>query len=515
MKKLILSCISLFLILLNLTGDNKTALVIGNGSYSHFPDLPNSRREAIEMKNALERLDFEVLLLLDGTENQIVDTLYDFEMKIKRRGGLALFHYGGHGIQVNDANYIIPVDANIPDERRVKAHAVDVDEVFAAMEISGSRTNIIILDACRDNPLPASTRSTSARGLAVIRNQLPDSIIVYAADAGTTAMDGLFTPTLLKYIETPGLELTDMLRKVRTDVRVASGGKQRTGEYNQLESEIFLAGRPEPAEAEVERAPAPTPDVEIPDSGGDMISIGGGTFSMGASNREEDERPVHSVTVNSFLMSPREVTQSEWQKVMGLSIRDQRDKAGASKPLKGVGDTYPVYYVSLEDAAEYCNRLSRAEDLVPAYSTVDGVIQCDFQASGFRLPTEAEWEYAARGGHLNEGNNYFSGNRSIGYVAWYKDNSNDHAHPVEDKQANELGIFDMSGNVREWCWDHYGEYGSASENNPVVINESSLRVTRGGSWFDEYSDCYVTSRAYARSSFRHYSVGFRVVRNPE
>ena len=241
MKKLILSLLLITFFLGPLMGENKTALVIGNGNYSHFSRLPNPKGEAQSMKNALQRLGFEVILLLDGTEDQILDALADFEVKLQQRGGLALFHYGGHGVQVDGNNYIIPVDADIPDERRVRSRAVEVDEVIATMDVSGTSTNIVILDACRDNPLPGGSRSGS-RGLAVVGNPPPDSIIVYAADAGTTAQDGLFTPTLLKYLEKPGMEFTAILRKVRSEVRSASGGKQRTGEYNQLESEIYLAG---------------------------------------------------------------------------------------------------------------------------------------------------------------------------------------------------------------------------------------------------------------------------------
>ena len=203
MKKYIVLLFILLITISAVFAQNKTALVIGNGAYVHFSRLSNPRNEAISMKNALQRIGFEVILVLDGSEDDILDALGRFEDKLKRRGGLAFFHYGGHGVQVDGRNYIIPVNADIPDERRVRSRAVEVDEIIGAMDASGSKTNIIILDACRDNPLPGGSRS-GTRGLSVVERQPPDSIVVYSAAAGTTAQDGVFTPILLKYLETPG-----------------------------------------------------------------------------------------------------------------------------------------------------------------------------------------------------------------------------------------------------------------------------------------------------------------------
>jgi uncharacterized caspase-like protein len=183
----------------DVAAESRTALVIGNSDYHHFPTLDRPRQEAKAMEESLDRLGFEVITVIDGSREAIFDSLYRFEEKLRAKGGLALFHYGGHGVQVDGVNYLIPVDADIPDERRVRTRAVNIDEVIGTLEMAGSKTNIIILDACRDNPLPRASRSAS-RGLASVTKQPPDSIIVYAADAGTTARDGLFTPTLLKYI---------------------------------------------------------------------------------------------------------------------------------------------------------------------------------------------------------------------------------------------------------------------------------------------------------------------------
>ena len=222
--------------------ENKTALIIGNSAYENFSPLGNPVDEAGQMAAALERIGFKVILLKDATQDEMIEGLMNFEYELRNRKGLALFHYGGHGVQVGGCNYLIPVDADIPNERLIRSRAVDVDEFIGTMEIAGAETNIIILDACRNNPLPGQERS-GTRGLAAVGNPPPNSIIVYSADAGATAQDGLFTPTLLKYIETPGMELNAILRNVRRDVLDATGGKQRTGEYDQLVTEVYLAGR--------------------------------------------------------------------------------------------------------------------------------------------------------------------------------------------------------------------------------------------------------------------------------
>ena len=226
-----------------LYSENKTALIIGNGNYRNFQSLSHPVPEARQMEAALKRMGFSVTLLINADREQMLDALGDFEAILRKRGGIALFHYGGHAVQVEGKNYLVPTDADIPDARRVATRSVDVDEVMAALEMSGSDTNIVILDACRNNPLPGSDRS-GVRGLAVAGRKPRNSIIVYSAESGTVAQDGVFTPTLLQHLETPGLDFTDILRNVRKAVYEKTGGKQIPGEYNQLFDPVYLAGKP-------------------------------------------------------------------------------------------------------------------------------------------------------------------------------------------------------------------------------------------------------------------------------
>jgi formylglycine-generating enzyme required for sulfatase activity len=172
---------------------------------------------------------------------------------------------------------------------------------------------------------------------------------------------------------------------------------------------------------------------------GNMVFVEGGTFQMG-SNSDYNELPVHTVTVSSFYMDKTEVTQAEYRKVMGKN------------PSRFSGcDDCPVESVSWHDANEYAKKV------------------------GKRLPTEAEWEYAARGGSKSKGYTY-SGSNGIDAVGWYDDNSDDKTHPVAQKQPNELGLYDMSGNVWEWCSDRYGSYSSSPQNNPQGPNSGSVAL---------------------------------------
>ena len=191
-----------------------------------------------------------------------------------------------------------------------------------------------------------------------------------------------------------------------------------------------------------------------------MIYVEGGTFSMGSTNGDSDERPVHSVTLDSYYMAETEVTQAQWRAVMG------------SNPSSYTGDNRPVECVSWHDAMEFCKKLS------------------ELTGKKYTLPTEAQWEYAARGGNKSKGYTY-SGSNNIYDVAKY-DSSGGHNN-VKSKQPNELGLYDMSGNVWEWCLDWYGDYSSSSQTNPTGPESGSSRVLRGGGWGLYASYCRVAS----------------------
>lgn len=215
-----------------------------------------------------------------------------------------------------------------------------------------------------------------------------------------------------------------------------------------------------------------------------MVLVEGGTFTMGAtpeqgSDAYPNEKPAHQVTLSSFSIGKYEVTQKEWQAVMG------------SNPSYFKGFNRPVEQVSWDDCQEFLRKLN------------------EITGKHFRLPTEAEWEYAARGGSRSL-NYKYAGSDNLSSVAWYDSNSGSETHPVGQKSANELGLYDMSGNVWEWCQDWYGNYRSNSQSNPLGVNTGSCRIYRGGGWRSVMGLCRSLYRYNVAPSGRDNDLGLRL-----
>ena len=219
----------------------KEALLIANGDYAHFGKLPNPISDARLLSASLKQIGFQVSLVENASREGMLDALGAFEQRLKASRGVAFFHYGGHGVQVNGHNYLVPADADIPDEKRVATRAVELEEVMTALDASGASASIVVLDACRDNPLPATSTRSATRGLSVVQAKPKNSIIIYAAEAGSKANDGLFTPILAQAITAPGRPITEVIMDVRRQVNQQSNGSQTPGEYNQLFEQIVLA----------------------------------------------------------------------------------------------------------------------------------------------------------------------------------------------------------------------------------------------------------------------------------
>ncbi len=237
---------------------------------------------------------------------------------------------------------------------------------------------------------------------------------------------------------------------------------------------------------------------DVPDG---FVYVQGGTFQMGSKSGDSDEKPVHSVTLSDFFISKYEVTQAEWQEIM------------ENDPSHFKGNNNPVEKVSWYDAVDFCNKKSLKDGLEPVYSGSGKNIKCDFSKNGYRLPTEAEWEFAARGGNKSKGYTY-SGSNNIDEVAEYEGNNNKSTKAVGGKKPNELGIYDMSGNVWEWCWDWYGDYSSSAQTDPLGPNSGSNRVKRGGSWIYSAAYCRVAFRISSNPTYSSNSgIGFRLARS--
>jgi len=215
-----------------------------------------------------------------------------------------------------------------------------------------------------------------------------------------------------------------------------------------------------------------------------MMPVEGGSFTMGSpdsdTDADDDEKPQHAVTLSDFYMGETEVTQALWKAVMD-----------GANPSNFQGDNLPVEKVSWEDCQTFIAKLNQ------------------MTGKTFRLPTEAEWEYAARGGQKSKGKPYGSGSNNPD-TFWYSGNSNNKTHPV-GSNPNELGLCDMSGNVWEWCGDWYGSYTSEAQTNPTGPATGSYRVERGGSWYNSARNCRVSYRDGGTPSDRYNNLGLRLV----
>lgn len=235
-----------------------------------------------------------------------------------------------------------------------------------------------------------------------------------------------------------------------------------------------------------------------------MIYVKGGSFTMGCTSEQNgfcdsDEYPTRYFNVNDFLIGQTEVTQSLWQTVMGTTIRDLRDKVNHNYPLYGEGYGCPIYYVTHIEALEFCDRLNKnlRNSLPKGYY--------------FTLPSEVQWEYAARGGIYSD-NYIYSGSNNINNVGWFKDNSYNKNHTVALKTPNKLGLYDMCGNVYEWCLDVYKENTPSEQISKIPYYSSNEEcVLRGGSWSVGEKSCRVANRGKHKRTMRGTDCGFRIV----
>ena len=547
----------------------KFALVIGNGAYTGLARLNNPVNDANDMTAALRNLGFTVDIVLDGNLDQMESAIIRLKNRLSvSKNSYGFFFYAGHGVQSGGGNFLIPAGANIPSENFLRDRAISVQTMLHELNDAGNELNVIVLDACRDNPF--SWARSGTRGLSVVANQPADSIIVYATSAGSVASDGtgrngLFTSQLLKNLQTPELEITEVLRLTGADVARQSNRRQIPAVYNQFFGRAYLGSRPvatppiaaipvpapeRPASVQtvVQSAPerpapiqpAAPPQRPVPDTvSGPLVLIKGGTFAMGVIEKKSLEEknppeinsseknfnfnhssstsppvatatatapsPSRTVTVRSFYMGKYELTQKEYRDVMGAN------------PSRIQENRLPVDQVSWFDAIEYCNRRSLREGLTPAYTIAnsDGNLTVDWNrdANGYRLPTEAEWEYSCRAGTSTK--YCFGDTIKLSQARYYVKGANQpqRANDVGSFEANPWGLHDMHGNVREWCWEWYGSYTEKAQIDPIGWNYGSKRVIRGGAWNRFRIEATSSYRWSNNPLYRDYCTGFRVARN--
>ena len=485
----------------------KEALLIANGKYSHFPGLAYPVPDSEKLGAVLEKIGFRVRVVRNGSREQMLEAIQDFEKSLCGTGAIAFFHYGGHGVQVGGKNYLLPADADIPDERRVATRSVELDEVMGALDSANAQANVVVIDACRNNPLPVVSGRESLRGLSVIGAKPKNSIVIHAAEAGSVALDGLFTPIFAAALESKGRTIDQVMKAVRGEVYARSNGQQTPGEYNQLFEELFLgeAGG-DITTAQAIFAPKPLPAImPQPKIKDDMVFVEGGTLPYASE--------LAGKIVESFSIGRTEVTWLEWKGVRNWAADNGYDIGNAGE---GRGNDHPVQNVNWYDCVKWCNAKSEMAELEPVYQVKGQVyrngeygaegsrmVSRNESANGYRLPSGAEWEWAARGGVKSRGFK-FSGSDELDVIGWHIENSNARVHPVKKMAPNEIGLHDMSGNLWEWCWES---------------NAAKYQV-RGGSGTNYSEHCavaYIPSNGTTPDRSRPFiglpAIGFRIARS--
>ena len=524
--------------------EQRVALVIGNGAYEAVP-LRNPPNDALAVGALLRGLGFDVVEKVNLSEKEMKKDIQAFGQRLLK-GGVGLFYYAGHGMQVNGRNYLIPIGAQIEHEKQVEYEAVDVGMVLAEMDHARNRLNIVILDACRDNPFARSFRS-SAQGLASI-NAPSGTLVAYATAPGSVANDGsgengIYTGELVKAMGTQGLKIEDVFKQVRSAVRETTQGRQVPWESSSLEGDFYFnppAPPPPvaatPAAPAASAAPAPAPAVTPPAPGrcpaararpapsrpgknpSPAWSSSGSrpaVTSWGALKPKKAAKPMKARCTKSastaIWIGKTEVTNAQYRTF---------HKAHNSKEFQKVslnGDPQPAVYVAWEDADSFAQWLT----------TKNG------GTNKFRLPTEAEWEYACRAG--TEASRYWGDDPdktcdfenvadqtakklwgweevhgcSDGYGA---------TAPAGSFQPNAFGLHDMLGNVWEWTLDVYNvdAYSKHDHQNPVFTDQSNGvdRVIRGGNWNGGPRGVRCARRGSGLPKAMNDDLGFRLVREP-
>ena len=515
----------------------RLALVIGNDNYRHVGVLRNARNDAQAVSNELTSAGFEVTLRQDLSYREALRAVNAFAERV-RKGDEVAFFFAGHGVQVKRGNYLLPVDIEATSEIEVERTAIALDDVMDQLQRSNPRFALLIVDACRNNPLKSGPRSVGeTRGL---RPPEPPrgQMVVFSAGRGQTALDRLndqdthpnsvFTREFLKQVRNRGVGVESLMREVQESVErqtAAVGHEQRPALYNEIRGEFYFHAKV----AAVVTAPASA--VEIPASTGarktpeagtplhslpsgtpfrdcdvcpEMVMISSGRFMMGSSffeqNRRNTEIPRHRVNIpKRFAMGKFEVTFAEWEACV-------RERGCTHNPLdNGWGrGRRPVINVSWEDAQQYTQWLS-------AHS-----------GKTYRLPSEAEWEYAARAG---SGTPFTTGetitpaqanfNTAQSYASVASGSVKGAPVVVGSFQPNAFGLHDVHGNVLEWTEDCANpNYQEAPEDGSAWLSgDCKQRMTRGGAWSNVARDVRLAARNEVAIGIRYNFLGFRVARS--
>ncbi|MCX6278123.1 MAG: SUMF1/EgtB/PvdO family nonheme iron enzyme [Bacteroidetes bacterium] len=553
------------------------ALLIGVSDYSNgLKKLPGVKEDIEAVKDQLEKFGFLVTVVMNPDNTGLTNAFNNFIANYgQEKESRLVFYFAGHGytrnIYGNEIGYLLPVNCPNPElnPSGFQSNAMPMGQIELFAQQVGSKHALFLFDACFSGAVFAPSRDIP--GIISYKTELPVRQFITSGSADETVPDqSIFRRQLLAGLQgeadlnhdqyITGTELGDYLQttvvnysrsslhpqvgKIR-DPKLDDGDfvfvvKNNTAkppddiiiepaktwvQYGKLELMTEIAGSlyidgenkqtlnantintfgnlpagshtikiegEETVEKEVTITANETANLtmkkrprQAASTDNEMVFVEGGTFQMGSNDGDSDEKPVHSVTLNNFYIGKTEVTQKQWREVMGSDPPDLKNKGC---------DQCPVESVSWNDVQDFIAKLNRKTNKT------------------YRLPTEAEWEYAARGGNKSRGYAY-SGSANVGDVAWYSENSGSKIHPVAQKQPNELGLYDMSGNVWEWCSDWYVAqyYQNSPASNPQGPSSGSDRVLRGGGWDYDPRNCRSSFRGNDPPADRGDDLGFRLV----
>jgi hypothetical protein len=472
------------------TAPRRVALVIANSTYANAKQLAKPGNDARIVADALRRVGFQTIDLKSNLGNQAFrQALKDFRAKADG-AQVALVYYAWHGIEGNGRNWLLPTDAALVSERDLTDQAIELDRVME--DVRGADLRVVILDACRDNPFGRSWRSGTravTRGLGSVD---ADELVIYAAAPGRTASDGVganspFAISLAQRLPQADLPIQLLGGMVRDDMLRSTGGEQRpfvsasitgTPFYFAPRSApsiapqqsppaplvvnappppaTFLDARTTPAStrAPLVRNPAALPDYALfreCEGCPEMVVIPAGSFQMGSpageAGRESDEGPQRTVSIRRSAISRFETTWDQWSACVNAGACNQGPVDGAGGDNGWGRGSRPIIEVDWNDAAAYAI-----------------FVRGRAGGAGYRLPTEAQWEYAAR---VGTGTRWSFGDAEsqLGAYAWFSNNLNSRTQPVGGKAPNPWGLFDMHGNVWEWVEDCYVNSNSGFATN--------------------------------------------------
>jgi hypothetical protein len=479
---------------------HRIALVIGNANYSGQRELHNTLYDAADMADAFEKLGFDVILEKNTTMREMDKAVVRFLARIKK-DDLAFFYFSGHGMAVDEENYLLPVDFSPDPQQSMDQLAYRASKIRDEMDRSGAQLRVMVLDACRNNPY---AKGKGDEGLKTMGSrQAEGTLIAFATNDGNVAREtdgrnSLYTGYLLEALRDPKSDLERLLHNVAVQVYDASGKRQFPYLHGSVAGEFYFKDPPAPSGDAAREAwnlvkdsgrrdllegflkeygsseyaglarikiqalgaggPARGEERVNPKDGLTYVWIPPGKFRMGCSEGDtecdDDEKPAHEVEIaKGFWLGESEVTQAAYQKVVGKN------------PSYHKGVDLPVEQVNWNEAVSYC------------------------RAIGGRLPTEAEWEYAARAG--SSGARYGDVDR----IAWTDANSGGNTHSVKHKDPNAWGLYDMLGNVWEWVED--------------VYPGTQSRTLRGGSFNLSPRDARSSNRGRSVPGVHNDDLGFR------